>query len=142
MSYNHGKEEQKWQIWKEREEKIMRENGIQEEIIATIRAYDRVEFNSDRRFYVHSNEIGEFMENTKGKEQTVEVMTVLDLLNEIENRNLYHTLLALDRRVLYILLLKIHGYSTKEIARIMRLTEDAVYQRMYRLRKKLLPFKK
>lgn len=142
MGYNHGKEERKWQIWKEREERIMREHGIAEEIIAKIRAYDRIEFNSDRRFYVHFNEIGEYIENTKGKEQVTEIITIPDLLNAIENRNLYHELRTLDQGVLRILLLKMHGYSTKEIAQIMQLTEDAIYQRIHRLKKKLLPFKK
>ena len=78
----------------------MRENGVDEEIIAEIRAYDRIEFNSDRRFYVHSNEMAEYIENTAGKEQDSEVITVLDLLNEIESRNLYYELLALDQSVL------------------------------------------
>ena len=141
MGYNHGKAERKWQIWKEKEEKLMRENGVDEEIIAEIRAYDRREFNSDSRFYVHSNEMAEYIENTAGKEQDIEVITVLDLLNEIESRNLYYELLALDQSVLQILLLKIQGYSTREIAQLTRLSEDAVYQRMHRLKKKLQPFK-
>ena len=96
MGYNHGKAERKWQIWKEKEEKLMRENGVDEELIAEIRAYDRIEFNSDRRFYVHSNEMAEYIENTAGKEQDIEVITVLDLLNEIESRNLYYA--AVGRR--------------------------------------------
>lgn len=141
MAYNHGREEEKWKRWKESEEKILRENGVDENTIAEIRAYDRVEFNSDRRFYVHCNGMGDCAENMAGREQVVEVTTIFDLLNEIENRKFYRALLELDHKVLYILLLKIHGYSIREIAQITRLTEDAVYQRMHRLRKKLQHFK-
>ena len=48
MAYNHGKEERKWRLWKEAEEKILRESGVDENIIEEIRIYDRTEFNSDR----------------------------------------------------------------------------------------------
>ncbi len=27
MAYNHGREDRKWRIWKEAEEKILREHG-------------------------------------------------------------------------------------------------------------------
>ena len=33
MAYNHGKEERKWRIWKENEEKILREYGVDESTI-------------------------------------------------------------------------------------------------------------
>ena len=51
MAYNHGREERKWRLWKEAEEKILRECGVSESIIEEIRNYDRKVFNSDRRFY-------------------------------------------------------------------------------------------
>ena len=47
MAYNHGKEERKWRLWKEAEEKILRAYGVDENIIEEIRIYDRAEFNSD-----------------------------------------------------------------------------------------------
>lgn len=37
MAYNHGKEERKWRIWKEAEEKTMRDCGIDEDTIEQIR---------------------------------------------------------------------------------------------------------
>ena len=51
MAYNHGREEHKWRMWKEAEEKILRKHGVDESTIEEIRAYDRAEFNSNRRFY-------------------------------------------------------------------------------------------
>lgn len=59
MAYNHGKEERKWRLWKEAEEKILRESGVDENIIEEIRIYDRTEFNSDRRFYRRLNDMEE-----------------------------------------------------------------------------------
>ena len=33
MAYNHGKAERRWRLWKEKEEKILRECGVDEETI-------------------------------------------------------------------------------------------------------------
>ena len=45
-------------------------------------------------------------------ERQTEVHSVSDLLDEIENENLYRALLAVDKRTLQIVLLKMQGYST------------------------------
>lgn len=37
MAYNHGKAERRWRLWKEKEEKILRECCVDEEIIEEIR---------------------------------------------------------------------------------------------------------
>ncbi len=42
-----------------------------------------------------------------------------DLLDEIENETLYQTLITVDKHTLLILLLKMQGYSTKEIAAVI-----------------------
>ncbi len=49
MAYNHGREDRKWRIWKEAEEKVLRECGVDEETIEQIRTDDRADFNSNRR---------------------------------------------------------------------------------------------
>lgn len=54
---------------------------------------------------------------------------------------MYQALHTVDKRTLQIVLLKIQGYSTKEIAVITGLTEKAVYKRLDRLREKLKSFK-
>lgn len=62
-------------------------------------------------------------------------------MNEIENENLYRALLTVDKRTLQIVLLKMKGYSTKEIAPLVGLTTGAIYARLDHLRKKLKQFK-
>ena len=137
MAYNHGKAERIWRLWKEKEEKILRECGVDENIIEEIRAFDRTEFNSDRRFYTRLIDTGEYMAETDMQELPMEVNTVWDMLNEIEDENLYRALLTVDRRTLQIILLKMQGYSTKEIAPLVRLSTEAIYARLDHLRKKL-----
>ena len=142
MAYNHGREEHKWRIWKEAEETVLRKCGVDESTIEEIRTYDRAEFNSNRRFYRWTSDFGEYLEGMAEVEPFVDVKTVGDLLDEIENENLYRALLTVDKRTLQIVLLKMQGYSTKEIAPIVHLTTGAIYARLDHLRKKLRQFKK
>ena len=141
MAYNHGKEERKWRLWKEAEEKVLRNCGVPESTIEELRIYDRADFNSNRRFYRYLNDVAEYLEEMSNIEPPKEVNTVTDLLNEIENENLYRVLLTVDKRTLQILLLKMQGYSTKEIAPLVGLTTGAIYARLDHLRKKLKQFK-
>ena len=127
MTYNHGREERKWRIWKEAEEKILRECGIDEAVIGKIRTDDRADFNSNRRFYRWASDFGEYLEGIADREKQVEVRSVSDLLDEIESENLYLALITVDRRTLQIVLLKMQGYSTKEIALLVHLTAGAIY---------------
>ncbi len=71
------------------------------------------------------------------REKLAEVKSVADLLDEIEDENLYLALITVDRRTLQIVLLKMQGYSTKEIAPLVHLTAGAVYARLAHLRKGL-----
>lgn len=139
MAYNHRREERKWRLWKETEEKILREYGASERIIEEIRIYDRAEFNSNRRFYRYMNDIAEYLEEMADTEPQAEIHSIEDLLNEIDSEALYRALLTVDKRTLLILLLKVQGYSTREIAATAGLTEKAVYKRLERLRQKLKP---
>lgn len=136
MAYNHGREERKWRIWKEAEEKVLRECGIDEDVIEQIRIDDRADFNSDRRFYRRLNDVAEYLEEMADKELHIEVKTVADLLDEIENENLYRALLTVDKRTLQIILLKMQGYSTKEIAPIVDLSVGAIYSPTFLSRRK------
>ena len=137
MAYNHGREDRKWRIWKEAEEKVLRECGVDEATIEQIRIDDRADFNSNRRFYRWTSDFGEYLEEMAGREKQTEVRSVMDLLDEIESETLYFALVTVDRRTLQIIVLKMQGYSTKEIAPLLHLTTGAVYARLDHLRKKL-----
>ena len=141
MAYNHGREDRKWRIWKEAEEKVLRECGVDEAAIEQIRTDDRADFNSNRRFYRWASDFGDYLESMTDREKQVEVRSVSNLLDEIESETLYLALITVDRRTLQIVLLKMQGYSTKEIAPLVHLTTGAIYARMQHLRKKLEDFK-
>ena len=96
---------------------------------------------SNRRFYRWASDFGEYLEGMADKEKQAEVKSVSDLLDEIENETLYLALITVDKRTLQIVLLKMQGYSTKEIAASVKLSTKSVYRRMERLRIRLKPFK-
>ena len=89
MAYNNGREDRKWRIWKEAEDNVLREHGVDEATIEQIRIDDRADFNSNRRFYHWTSDFGEYLEGMADREQSAEVKTVEDLLDEIEDENLY-----------------------------------------------------
>lgn len=97
MAYNHGKEERKWKLWKEKEEKILRDSGVSEDIIEAIRFYDRQAFNSDRRYYERVQETGTYLDTVAASTDQAEPKTVQDFLDYIENQELFHVLITVDR---------------------------------------------
>ena len=103
MAYNHGREDRKWRIWKEAEEKLLRECGVDEATIEQIRMADRADFNSNRRFYRWTNDVAEYLEDMAGRERQAEVGTVAELLEEIESENLYQVLVTVDGRTLKLI---------------------------------------
>ena len=63
MAYNHGREDRKWRIWKEAEEKLLRECGVDEATIEQIRMARYLRVNSNRRFYRWTNDVAEYLED-------------------------------------------------------------------------------
>ena len=140
MAYNKAKEERKWRIWKEGEEKELRQLGVDEDIINQLREHDWEVFNSDRKFYRRMNDMGTCLDGIKANEVLPEIRTVEDLLDDIENETLHHSLIAMDKLTLQIALWKINGYSSKQISRKTGLSVNAVNMRIWRLKEKLKKF--
>ena len=97
MAYNHGKAEYKWKLWKEREEKILRDSGVTEDTIEAIRFYDRQAFNSDRRYYERVQETDTYLDTVAASTDQAEPKTVQDFLDYIENQEWFHVLITVDR---------------------------------------------
>lgn len=139
MAFNKAKEERKWLNWKEDEEKQMREFGVSEDVIEKIRKSDWTNFKAERCYYekVISTDYIEYFSQQEYKK---EYKTLEDFLNDIENQELYFILLSIDKISLNIIFYKIQGYSVHEIARILDLTENAIYMRIRVIKKKIKKF--
>ena len=137
MAYNKAKEERKWRIWKQAEEKMLRESGVSEDKITNLHEHDWAIFNSDRRYYQKLQRAGTYLDEVAAAEQVIEIKTVDGLLNSISNERLHQVLITVDKLTVQILLWKIEGYSSIEISKICGLSVDAIDFRMWHLRKKI-----
>ena len=137
MAYNKAREEKKWRLWKEAEEKQLRSLGVSESDIETLRVHDWAIFNSDRRYYQRMQETGTYLDEVAADVTQPEIKTVEDFLDNIENQQLYQVLIKVDRLTLQAILLQIQGYSIAEIAAILGMKEDTVYKRLGRLKQKI-----
>ena len=137
MAYNKAREEKKWRLWKEAEEKQLRSLGVNENDIEKLRVHDWAIFNSDRRYYQRMQETGTYLEEVAADMTQPEIKTVEDFLNNIENQQLYQVLIKADRLTLQAILLQIQGYSIAEIAAVLGMKEDTVYKRLGRLKQKI-----
>ena len=142
MAYNKAREERKWRIWKEAEEKQLRSLGVNEDDIEKLRVHDWAIFNSDRRYYEKLQDAGTYLEEVAEDIAQPEVKTVEDFLDSIENQRLYQILIMVDKLTLQIVVMQLQGYSTHDIAASLSLTEQAVYKRMRRLREKIKKYLK
>lgn len=144
MAYNKAREEYKWKLWKEREEKKMRELGMAEEAIQALRESDWEDFKAERRFREHQTTLQDYMEILlkETSETEPQVQNVEELLNAVADEQLLHTLLETDRETLQILVLEMMGYTPKEISRCMGKPEQTIYTKIRRLREKIKKFSK
>ncbi len=140
MAYNKAREEKKWKQWKENEEQQLRSLGMDEDSIAELRRQDWEDFNSERRYREHLAASVEYPPVRTVEMPELEIRGVDSLLESVENEELLHILLAADKKTLRILLLKMMGYSTGEVAEKLRMPEQTVYTRLRRLRKKIKKF--
>lgn len=136
MAYNKAGEEKKWRIWKAAEEEHMRKLGVGGDVIKQLREYDWKEFKAERRFFEHCSDTGTYLETLATKEQAKILRSVEDLLDDIENETLHGLLLTVDRLTLRIVLLKLDGYSSAEIASITEISVNAVDMRIWKLKQK------
>ena len=137
MSYNKARAEKEWLKWKEAEEKKLRELGVAEDTIQQLHTYDWSQFKSERRFLERWEEWSPYVEWIATKDVDLPSEIADNLLENIENSQLFQVLQSADKYTLQIILLKLEGYSNKKIAHMLATNEYAVNMRLYRLRKKL-----
>ncbi len=139
MAYNKAREERKWRIWKQSEEKKLRELGVSDDNISKLRKHDWANFNSDRRYYQRVQDTGTYLDELAASEQDgqSEMKSVEDFLDSIENEKLYYILVTVDKQTLQAALLKTQGFSVGEISLLLGLNEQTVYKRLGRLKEKI-----
>ncbi len=93
-------------------------------------------FNAERRFWDHySSDQGKLY--TQRKEETMNLLNSEQLLDHIENKQLWEILRNTDPKTMQIILMKIWGFTIKEISEYLHLPEKTIYTRMSRLKSKI-----
>ncbi len=137
MVYNSLKAYWIWRGKKEAEEKMWRELGVDENIITEIHDFDRITYNSDDRFYKRLYDVGDFYEEIVEDNGQREITTVEQLLDEVEIPAMYKILKKASERTLQIFLMRVCGYSVKDISEILHISKTSVYERIKNVREKL-----
>ena len=108
---------------------------MDEDTIQRLHTYDWEDFKKERNYRRWNVQSEEYI-NQQTIEDLPEIQNTSKLLDEVEDPNVHAALSKADKLTLDIILMKIDGYSTREIATFLNLDDDAVNMRIYRLRKK------
>ena len=137
MAYNKARAEKQWLKWKEAEERKLRELGVDEDTIQRLHTYDWAQFNKERQYLQRQVEWSPYVELISAQDLELPVEDTEALLDSIEDTRLLHILSKEDKLTLQIILYKLQGFTSIEIAPRIGLSETAVRQRISRLKKKL-----
>ena len=137
MVYNSLKSYWIWRRKKEAEEKEWRALGVDENIIAKLHDFDRIAYNSDDRFYKRLYDVGDFYEEIIEDKSQREITSFEQLLDEVENPKMYKILKKASEKTLQIILMRVRGYSVKDISEILHVSKTSIYDRIKVVRKKL-----
>ena len=140
MAYNKAKAEKEWLRWKEAEEKKFRELGVDEETIQRLHTYDWAQFNKERQYLQRQVEWSPYVDWVSAQDLELPVEDTESLLDSIEDMELFSLLHTVDKLTLEILLMKMDGYSSKEISEKTDLSVNAIDLRIFKLKKKLKNF--
>ena len=135
MAYNKARAEREWLAWKEKEEAQLRELGVDEDTIQRLHVYDWAVFNSDRRFYEPQGDRTSRTDWDTAQWMEWPIRDSISLLEDIDDQQLFQKLSKENRLTLDIVFLRYQGYTYKEIARRIGISESAVRKKISRLRK-------
>ena len=106
-------------------------------MIAQLRAYSLEVFNSDRRYYEHHADGGDYLEQLAADEEKPDVKTVSDFLDGIDSPALFSLLSETDPITVLIALRRSQGKSFSEISLEVGLSENTAHRRWTRLKEKI-----
>lgn len=136
MSFIKFKEEKKWNEWKAKEEILLREHNVSEDVIKMLYEYDWKNYNRERSFGERQTVSDKIIQWRGQSNDTYEITNMEELLDQLSDINLYNLLKNSDSITKIIVFMKFQGYSSKEISMILHKTVRSIDCKIYRLRKK------
>lgn len=136
MAFIKFVEEKKWKEWKEKEELVLREHNVNEDIIKMLYEYDWQNYNRERSFGERQTVSDKVIQWLGQSIDTYEITNMDELLDRLSDIKLYKILKDADSITQTIVFMKYQGYSSKEISKKLNKTVRSVDCKIYRLRKK------
>ena len=135
MSYNYRKEYAKWKRWKEQEERILKQMKMPKNKINELRDFDWAQFNDERRFTRKQNITNDQYFALIPVNDKKEFKNINDILDSIEDEALYEYLKDEEPVLLTIILLKIQGFSIKEISKLINMPISTIYRKIEKIKR-------
>ena len=135
MSYNYRKEYAKWKRWKEQEERILKQMKMPKNKINELREFDWAQFNDERRFTRKQNITNDQYFALIPVNDKKEFKNINDILDSIEDEALYEYLKDEEPVLLTVILLKIQGFSIKEISKVINIPISTIYRKIEKIKK-------
>ena len=135
MSYNYRKEYAKWKRWKEQEERILKQMNMPKNKINELREFDWAQFNDERRFTRKQNITNDQYFALIPVNDKKEFKNINDILDSIEDEALYEYLKDEEPVLLTVILLKIQGFSIKEISKLINLPISTIYRKIEKIKR-------
>lgn len=135
MSYNYRKEYAKWKRWKEQEEKILKQMNMPKNKINELREFDWAQFNDERRFTRKQNITNDQYFALIPVNDKKEFKNINDILDSIEDEALYEYLKDEEPVLLTVILLKIQGFSIKEISKLINMPISTIYRKIEKIKR-------
>ncbi len=135
MSYNYRKEYAKWKRWKEQEERILKQMNMPKNKIKELREFDWAQFNDERRFTRKQNITNDQYFALIPVNDKKEFKNINDILDSIEDEALYEYLKDEEPVLLTVILLKIQGFSIKEISKVINIPISTIYRKIEKIKR-------
>ena len=135
MSNNYRKEYAKWKRWKDQEERILKQMKMPKNKINELREFNWAQFNDERRFTRKQNITNDQYFALIPVNDKKEFKNINDILDSIEDEALYEYLKDEEPVLLTIILLKIQGFSIKEISKLINMPISTIYRKIEKIKK-------
>ena len=135
MSYNYRKEYAKWKRWKDQEERILKQMNMPKNKINELREFDWAQFNDERRFTRKQNITNDQYFALIPVNDKKEFKNINDILDSIEDEALYEYLKDEEPVLLTVILLKIQGFSIKEISKVINIPISTIYRKIEKIKR-------
>lgn len=138
MAYDVKKEYKNWIFNKEKEENLLKQLGVNDDVILELRIVDKRAFNSNRNFNRNESVLSdEFFMAQESTYDFKDMSTLKDVLDELENELLYEILSNTDEVTYQIIEMKYQGYTIKEISEILGIGKYSILRKIKNLKKLL-----